>query len=928
MSYGLFHPLVRTSIALLLPWIGLSTTAPAQSLVQRLRAEPVQELAQAARQTGNAVRGATLLTNPQLNCTKCHTPGATRPVGPDLNRLGKDVSDTYLIESLLEPSKVIKTGFESVRVLTTEGKTFAGRIVDESPQAIELQLSTDELLRLSLLRTEIEEITPSTLSGMPDDLIDQLESREQFLDLVRYLMELVATGPQHSDSAPPRRGQAVRPELEGIALLKEFNCQACHADDVTRAALPAKQPPDLARSISRIHPEFLQKFLADPANTRPRTTMPDVMTGLTDAERQVAAQELTHFLISLSAERFAVQPVESEAADRGQELFHRVGCVACHSPRDDQQREFLPESSVSLDGIEAKYNLEGLVAFLENPLETRPSGRMPQLPLSHWEAVDIASYLLGVTPQPSVPGGLEPDPQLVAKGLTRFTQLGCRQCHSLEASQPAPGSRPLSQVNPDRGCLSEQTGNWPKFSLTADQRLALQAALQRPAIELSPTDQIAVTLTGLRCLACHERDELGGVSAERDRYFQSTNPNLGPQGRLPPPLTGVGAKLNPTWLRQVLVSGRPIRPYVLTRMPQFGKDNVVHLVELFGQTDQLPPVEIAAPPVEEKLRDVGAELAGSQGLNCIVCHTFLAQQAANMPAVDLTEMTERLQKRWFYHYLCDPQAHSPNTIMPSYWPGGHALRTDILEGDRDLQIEALWQYLLEGREARPPRGLISEPIELTAADEAVMLRRSYPGIGKRGIGVGYPRQINLAFDAEQLRLALLWKGKFADPAGVWRSQGHGNVRPLGKDLIRFAPGPDLDDADNPWTVDEGRPPQHQFLGYQLDDIMRPRFRYRFAEIDVEDFVVDELESSTGEPFIRRTVTMTSDSESHRLIFRAASGSAVTSTANGEYVVDDRLRIKLDDQHAGIVTPHADHQTLDILLNVGPGTTVLTLEYRW
>ena len=61
-----------------------------------------------------------------------------------------------------------------------------------------------------------------------------------------------------------------------------------------------------------------------------------------------------------------------------------------------------------------------------------------------------------------------------------------------------------------------------------------------------------------------------------------------------------------------------------------------------------------------------------------------------------------------------------------------------------------------------------------------MLRRSYQGIGKRGIGVGYPGGVNLAFDAEQMRLAMIWKGKFADPSGVWRGQGSGNVRPLGR----------------------------------------------------------------------------------------------------------------------------------------------------
>ncbi len=922
--------LLRTSLALLLLWIGLSSTATAQSLVQRLRAEPVQELAQSARQSGNAVRGAILFTRPQLNCTRCHTLGESLLVGPDLKTLGIEATDTYLIEALLDPSKVIKKGFESVRVETTAGKTYTGRIVAESPSRIELQLATDELPRVSLPRTEIDEIAPSSLSAMPDNLIDQLESRDQFLDLARYLMELAATEPQPAHSTTPRGGQTVSPELWGIALLKDFNCQACHADDDGAGAhLTAKQAPDLARTTGMLNPEFLLRFLADPVTTRPGTTMPDLLSGLSPDEREVAAQELAHYLVSISQQRYSDPVAVPEAIDRGRELFHTVGCVACHSPRDDQGRELLSETSVPLGAINAKYSLGGLAAFLENPLEFRPSGRMPHLQLSHWEAIELASYLKGASSHPTQAPSWEPDPKLVSLGQARFDQLGCRQCHAIDAARPAPTSLPLSRVHVDRGCLSEQSGRWPEFHLSAAQRLAIKAALQRPAIVLTDSEQVAVTLTALRCLACHERNELGGVPSDRDRFFQTTNPNLGPQGRIPPPLTGVGAKLNSAWLRQVLVSGRPIRPYVLTRMPQFGKDNVVKLVDSFRRTDQRLPLADVVPEPDANMREIGAELAGSQGLNCIVCHTFQSQQAANMPAVDLTEMAERLQKSWFYQYMCAPQSFSPNTIMPSYWPGGHALRTDILDGERDLQIEALWQYLEEGREARAPRGLVAEPIELLATtDEAVMLRRSYPDIGKRGIGVGYPLQVNLAFDAEQLRLAMLWKGKFADPAGVWRSQGHGNVRPLGKDLIRFAPGPDLDDADNPWTVDEGRPPNHQFLGYQLDEKRRPRLRYRFADVDVVDALVDEVDSSTGEPFLRRTVTLSSTVESDRMVFRAATGAAIVENSPGEFVVDDHLRIHVGGPHVGMIDSRLDMKRLVIYLNVGPGTTVLNLEYRW
>ena len=207
-----------------------------------------------------------------------------------------------------------------------------------------------------------------------------------------------------------------------------------------------------------------------------------------------------------------------------------------------------------------------------------------------------------------------------------------------------------------------------------------------------------------------------------------------------------------------------------------------------------------------------------------------------MPGVDLTEMAERLHKDWFFQYMKSPQAISPNTVMPSFWPGGKAIRKEILDGDTNQQIGAVWEYLQDGRQARVPRGLRREPIELLAGDDrAAMLRRSYQGIGKRGIGVGYPAGVNLAFDAEQLRLAMIWKGKFADPAGVWRSQGHGTVRPLGAQLIRFEAGPELDSSQSPWVVDDGRPPRHRFTGYFLDDMDRPTFTYQLDDVGVEDF---------------------------------------------------------------------------------------------
>ena len=71
---------------------------------------------------------------------------------------------------------------------------------------------------------------------------------------------------------------------------------------------------------------------------------------------------------------------------------------------------------------------------------------------------------------------------------------------------------------------------------------------------------IHADLTRFQCLACHARDGLGGVPAALEDRFTTTEPDLGPQARIPPPLDGVGAKLRLEWLQRSksLLSVRPI----------------------------------------------------------------------------------------------------------------------------------------------------------------------------------------------------------------------------------------------------------------------------------------------------------------------------------------------------------------------------------
>ena len=102
------------------------------------------------------------------------------------------------------------------------------------------------------------------------------------------------------------------------------------------------------------------------------------------------------------------------------------------------------------------------------------------------------------------------------------------------------------------GCLDETpAAGLPHYALSPAQRTALLAYLPVRATRASPAQSATDTLKVLNCVACHERDGQGGPDAARKPYFLGDH-NLGDTGRFPPPLTGIGRKLQPEWLAQAL----------------------------------------------------------------------------------------------------------------------------------------------------------------------------------------------------------------------------------------------------------------------------------------------------------------------------------------------------------------------------------------
>ena len=118
-------------------------------------------------------------------CTKCHTTAtATTPLAPSLKGIAQQKVD-YLIESVLYPSKIIKTGFEAEIIELKNGKTITGLVKDEGKFYRVLSLDKNELIA----KTDVESRSVSKISVMPDGQ-EATMSRREFVDLIAYLQTL------------------------------------------------------------------------------------------------------------------------------------------------------------------------------------------------------------------------------------------------------------------------------------------------------------------------------------------------------------------------------------------------------------------------------------------------------------------------------------------------------------------------------------------------------------------------------------------------------------------------------------------------------------------------------------------------------------------------------------------------------------------
>lgn len=120
----------------------------------------------------------------QRACAMCHRLyGSGQNVGPDLTGSQRN-NLSYLLHNILDPSLQLAENYRMSIIRLVDGRTLNGVIVAREGGVVKIQMPTE---LLTIPADDIERTADSTLSMMPERLLDSL-SQQQTCDLFAYLM--------------------------------------------------------------------------------------------------------------------------------------------------------------------------------------------------------------------------------------------------------------------------------------------------------------------------------------------------------------------------------------------------------------------------------------------------------------------------------------------------------------------------------------------------------------------------------------------------------------------------------------------------------------------------------------------------------------------------------------------------------------------
>jgi len=136
---------------------------------------------------GDAAHGAQVLSmqGKLAACYACHfINGTGKDFGPDLSHVGTRLTRAQILESVLQPSKVIAPGFAAVVVEMKDGSAQTGFVVKEDEESATVKIATGQ--SVALKKSEVAKRTALPVSLMPEGLMQSLTAQEA-ADVVEWL---------------------------------------------------------------------------------------------------------------------------------------------------------------------------------------------------------------------------------------------------------------------------------------------------------------------------------------------------------------------------------------------------------------------------------------------------------------------------------------------------------------------------------------------------------------------------------------------------------------------------------------------------------------------------------------------------------------------------------------------------------------------
>ena len=138
---------------------------------------------------GDAERGRRIFASKaETSCMKCHVVGdeGGSEAGPVMDDVGRRLTREQLLRSIVEPNAEIAEGFESWLIMTEDGETFSGRVLEEDAEILLLETPKKEQLEFELAEIKARR---RDVSAMPSNVSEHL-SRSEMRDVIAFLASL------------------------------------------------------------------------------------------------------------------------------------------------------------------------------------------------------------------------------------------------------------------------------------------------------------------------------------------------------------------------------------------------------------------------------------------------------------------------------------------------------------------------------------------------------------------------------------------------------------------------------------------------------------------------------------------------------------------------------------------------------------------